>query len=149
MFQPNGCTVKDGIVYMVESQADRNGSLGTYDIDNDEMSYSFDQLTVSGDGLVASSNYLFMSSWSPTFGKLMSLDLTDDDAVFETVVEGMVAPADIAINEDEKMIALPSLFTGAVYFVEYDDDDDDGDFAGSHSVGGVLVAMVVFAWNVC
>ena len=149
VFQPNGCTVKDDIVYMVETQAARTGSLGTYDIDSGNMSYSTDQLSVSGDGLVSTSDYLFMTYWVfyPSVGELMALDLNDDSAVFEILVDNMTSPADICVNEDEGMIAIPSLLTGHIYFVEYDHDDDDS-FAMEHSIVAVMAVMVVSVMNV-
>jgi len=149
VFQPNGCTVRDSVVYMVESQFDRTGSLGMYDIDSGDMSYSTEKLTVSGDGLVSTDDYLFMTYWTATSGELMSLDMNNDSAVFKSLVDGMVAPADICVNEDEHMIAIPGLFTGEIHFVEYDDgDDDDGDFANSYSLAGVMVAIIASVLSV-
>merc|ERR1712217_823219 len=122
-YQPNGCTVKDGMVYLVETRADYTGSLGMYDIDSGVFNYSTDLFNVTGDGIVASDDYLFATSWADG-GKLFSLDLSDDSAVFEVLVTNLTSPADICINEDEGMIAIPSLLTGKIWFYEYDDGDD-------------------------
>ena len=144
IFMPNGCTVKDSIVYMVESQADNTGSLGTYDIDSGDMAYSTEEWNVTGDGIVSVGDYLFASSWADG-GKLFYLDLNDDDAVFVEMVDSLTSPADIGINTDDGVIAIPSLLTGYIWFVEYDMDESG---TGRYSIMLVIAATVATVMNI-
>eukprot|EP01084_Bolivina_argentea_P078112 141721_1 len=63
IFHPNGCVVKDNIVYFVESRLDGTGYLGMMIIGNDVLTVDDTSLNLSGDGLTVIDNYLIMTSW--------------------------------------------------------------------------------------
>lgn len=91
--------------------------------DNGDMWYENDQLSATGDGLVMTDRYMFVSSWEAVGGNLLALDMWNSSAVFETVVSNLPGPADICLGPDN-MVAIPSLTTGKVWFVQHSDTAD-------------------------
>lgn len=128
VFMPNGCTVKDGVVYFVETRVSNlsTGALAMYDISSEEFAIDMQVLTVSCDGLVSTDRYMFATNNAG--GQLLVLDLDEDDGVFEVVVDGLTNPADLCLGPDG-ILALPSLSAGPIYFVSYADNDGELDYA--------------------
>ena len=54
VFRPNGCTVKDDMVYFVESRLDLSGHLLIYNIVEDSLRLNSDILAVTGHGMLVS-----------------------------------------------------------------------------------------------
>merc|ERR1719361_753008 len=97
VLQPNGCIVRDGIIYMVETRPqDDTGSLGQYVIDSGVMTYSTDLLSVAGSGIAIDWPYMFVSSWSDG-GMLMGRNMMDSSSVFETLVTNITTPAKLCV----------------------------------------------------
>ena len=57
VFRPNGCTVKDDMVYFVETRLDLTGHLLIYNIEQDSLLLNSEILVLSGDGMVVSHFY--------------------------------------------------------------------------------------------
>merc|ERR1712212_1346096 len=77
IFNPNGCWVKDGVVYMVDVQIFADGNLGMYDIESGDLTRDANVLATHGvaDGIVYSEPYWFVSDVGQ--GQLLALDTTE------------------------------------------------------------------------
>mmetsp|Transcript_50551 Transcript_50551/g.45322 ORF Transcript_50551/g.45322 Transcript_50551/m.45322 type:complete len:735 (+) Transcript_50551:95-2299(+) len=123
VFHPNGCTVKDGMVYFVETRPDGLGGLLVYDIDEDSFVLNTETPGYSGDGLITVGNILIMSSWgdgSETGGFLSYYDLDNypDGEFVMSGATGLNSPADIGVDPFGT-ICIPSLQTGDIYFYKF------------------------------
>lgn len=125
VFNPNGCWVKDGVVYMVDVQLVQAGNLGMYDIATGSLTRDANVLATHSvcDGIVYVEPYWFVTDNFQ--GQLLALDTTDEDAIFEVVLTGLPSAADISLGPDNT-IGIPST-DGIFYFAQFDITSDTTD----------------------
>eukprot|EP01084_Bolivina_argentea_P085963 155389_1 len=123
VFHPNGCSVKNGIIYMVETRIDLNtGSLGKYTISDGSFVYD-EILSVSADGILINDHYIFVTAlgkdWASLTegGSLLYYEIKGKDG-FQTAIGGLSIPADITFGPHD-MIVIPELEVGTIAFVQF------------------------------
>merc|ERR1712129_551145 len=93
---PNGCYVRDAVVYMVNMNYidGAAGVLGTYDIATGELAYDAVVLGEHSrcDGIVYYDGFWFVTDVGQ--GQLLALNTEEEDGIFEVVLEDMPGAAD-------------------------------------------------------
>jgi len=145
VFNPNGCYVNDGAVYMVDVQlAGLGGSLGIYNIESGELTRDAVVLATHPvcDGIVYYDGFWFVSDVGQ--GQLLALNTAETDGIFEVVIDGLDGAADICLGPDNT-IAIPSVGNGTIWFAQFeighDHDDSDDNSAGKVGLLGALMVV--------
>lgn len=146
VFNPNGCYVNDGQVYMVDVQLAAAGSLGIYDIDSGN--FTRDAVVLAGhsvcDGIVYYDGVWFVTDVFN--GQLLALNTYEDDAIFEVVLSNLTGAADICLGPDNT-IAIPSVGEGTIWFAQFEighnHDSHDHDSSDENSAGRLCIISVL------
>merc|ERR1712154_215631 len=145
----------DGFVYMGDIQYadDAIGSLGLYEIASENFTRNTDLLADHPvcDGIVyyeeCEEEDECNGVWFVTDvgqGQLLALQtpLTDEDDVFEVVIDDLESPADLCLGPDNTL-AIPSVNGDTIYFAQFSLEEEDHDEGSSAARMCIISALAI------
>ena len=149
-FGPNGCIVKDGIVYFASREFSPTPSLVMYNISGDSWSSNDTVLHVAADGIVEIDGVLYVTA---SEGGLMEYTI-GSGGVFENVKNasaGLEADwpvngaADMCVGKDETLVFPQNIAEdGNIYYVELGHDHDSDDSSSEDDSEAMMMSVPYF-----